>query len=56
MGYCCAVVVESASCKFSVDFIEASWLAEPVFFPEFLDDAFAGFCSWWWGLAFGYLG
>jgi hypothetical protein len=43
--YCRAVVVESPACQFTVHIIQASWLGEPVFFPQFLDDAFAGFCA-----------
>ena len=56
MCYGGAVVVESAACEFGVDVVEASWFGEPVFFPEFLDDAFAGFCSGRRGWAFGDLG
>jgi len=53
---CGAIVVESFACEFAVDFVEAPGLVEPVFFPEFLDYAFACFCSGRLRRAFGYLG
>ena len=56
MGDCGAIVMESASGKLSVHFVEASGLGEVVFFPEFLDYASAGFCAWQGGWAFGGLG
>ena len=40
-----AVVMESAACQFGVYFVEAFGFSEPVFFPEFLYDASAGFSS-----------
>jgi hypothetical protein len=39
-----------------MDVIQASGLAKPVFFPEFLDYASAGFCSGQGGGSFGDLG
>ena len=48
MGNGCTVVVEAFACEFCVDFIQAAGLGEPVFFPQFLDYASAGFGSWKW--------
>jgi hypothetical protein len=56
MGDGGAVVVESFACEFGVYVVEAFGFVEPVFFPEFLDYAFACFCSGGWGWTFGYLG
>ena len=55
MGDCGSIIVKSFSCKLTVNIIQASWLAEPFFFPEFLDNAFAGFGAGWWRLALGCL-
>ncbi len=54
--YGCSVVVEASACQFGVDFVEVFCLVEPVFFPEFLDDASACFCSGRRCWAFGDLG
>ena len=55
VGYGSAVIVEAASCEFAVDIVETLRLAEPLFFPEFLDDSFACFSAWRWRWALGYL-
>jgi hypothetical protein len=52
MRYRRAVVMEAAPRELGVDVVQAFGFGEPVFFPEFLDDASAGFGSGGCGLPF----
>jgi hypothetical protein len=54
--HCGTVIVEPAACEFTVHVVQAFGLCKPAFFPEFLDDAFAGFGAGRRCLAFLLLG